>query len=91
MKIYTIGRSSDADICLGQLSEGGSVSDFHADLVLSAEVNDVLLVDRNSSNGTYVWCDNNWERVSQLKVARDSTVSFGKCRIKLSELISKTN
>ena len=49
MKIYTVGRTSQSSICIND----PHVSTNHAEL-LQLNNGDIILVDKNSSNGTYV-------------------------------------
>jgi pSer/pThr/pTyr-binding forkhead associated (FHA) protein len=80
MRIYTIGRSSKSDIVINQPQVSGN----HAEL-LQLDNGDILLVDKNSSNGTYV----NGVRIkpeSEVTVRRGDDVWFADVTLNWSSI-----
>jgi len=89
MKIHTIGRSLNAGICLGQVAEAATVSDYHADITPSPDGARFHVVDRGSTNGTFVWDGKAWEKITQRTVLPDTPLSFGKFRASPRQLIRR--
>ncbi len=81
----TIGRSTDCDIVLGDLT----VSRLHAELEL-LENNRLLLTDCNSSQGSFVINGGKEERVSQRIVSELDSLKFGNITITVSEIVTAT-
>ena len=62
-RVVTIGRGAETDIRLAD----DSVSRLHAELVVSAG-GLLHVADRSSTNGTWIRCGGQWERVRQRMV-----------------------
>jgi FHA domain len=71
MKIYTIGRSGDNELVVGDRS----VSRHHAEL--HVDHGRYHLVDLGSTNGTYVRDGNDWAKIEQAYVAADERIMLG--------------
>jgi len=89
MKTYTIGRNINAGICLSQVAEAATVSDYHADITPSPDGAKFHVVDRGSTNGTFVWDGKAWEKITQRVVQPDTLLSFGKFRASPSQLLRR--
>lgn len=87
MKIHTIGRSLKADVCISQSAEVASVSDYHADITASPDGTKFHVVDRGSTNGTFVWNGKTWEKITQRVVLPDTPLSFGRFRASAKQLL----
>ena len=74
--VFTIGRSPDCDLCLGDLT----VSWHHAELRRSGEA--WVLVDLGSTNGTRV---NGWRADSGFTVHAGDWVSFGRAVFRIAD------
>jgi predicted component of type VI protein secretion system len=72
MKSYLIGRSQDCDVVIADPSVGRQ----HADLITDSDTHFVL-IDRNSTNGTFLWEHAAWRRVSSVRVGLDDRVRLG--------------
>lgn len=83
---YSIGRSNTADI---QLSDPG-ISRIHAELTVT-EDGRYYLVDANSTAGTFIRRLDDWIDLTQGFVTISDTLSLGKSRIAVSEIIQKAN
>ncbi len=68
MKTITIGRDSNNDIVIND----SSVSREHA-LILINDINEIILKDLNSSNGTFI----NGQRIKESKIKKEDKVRFG--------------
>lgn len=87
MKIHTIGRNLKADICVSQVAEAATVSDYHADITPSPDGTRFHVVDRGSTNGTFAWNGKSWEKITQRVVLPDMPLSFGRFRGSPRQLI----
>jgi pSer/pThr/pTyr-binding forkhead associated (FHA) protein len=83
-KTYSVGRGSDTDI---QLS-GQSVSRRHLELT-STNDGRYYLIDANSSAGTKIQKEGNWEPIKQGFVEAHDYLLLGKESIQVKELIAK--
>ncbi|MCG5539351.1 FHA domain-containing protein [Halorhodospira sp. 9622] len=83
---YTIGRSPDANIVLPERAT--SASRIHAELVVTND-HRLFLVDRNSSNGTWMRMPDGWEALTQSYIEPDDWVIFGDYGVCMSELLSQ--
>jgi len=68
--VVTIGRNPENTLAFTGL-DGRTVSGFHAEI--KRQGNFVLLVDKNSTNGTYV----NEEKISEHRVSHNDIITFG--------------
>lgn len=79
---YRIGRS---DICEIQIS-GSTVSRIHAEITVSG--NKYLLVDCDSSSGTFVQQNGQWKPIRQTYVDLNDIIRFGNYETSCIALIS---
>ena len=77
-ELLSIGRSS---VPAGSGEDDGrsEISREHADLIVYAD-GTMELVDRSSANGTFVWGENVWKRISEATVVDEGS------RVRLGEL-----
>lgn len=80
--VLRIGRSPRADIRL----DDGSVSRRHAHLLVLDDGR-LWVVDRSSTNGTWIAVDGAWERIERRAVKRDDRLRFGDVEIVLSAML----
>lgn len=83
---YTVGRSSKADIVLGDADH--SVSGIHAELVVSTEGR-YFLADAGSSNGTFVRQEEKWEPLRQGFIETEDEIRLGTQRMPAKDLIAR--
>ena len=83
-KTYSIGRGTDTDI---QIS-GQSVSRHHLELT-STNDGRYYLIDANSSAGTQIQKNGNWEPIKQGFVSGNDYLLLGKENIQVQQLIAK--
>lgn len=79
---FTIGRDRTADIPLAD----PSVSRHHAEIQL-LDAGRLFLIDCNSSNGTWLFCEGIPRRIQQDTVNAGEEIQFGSVRIAASDLI----
>lgn len=82
----TIGRSTDCDLVLADMS----VSRLHAELEL-LENNRLLLTDCHSSQGTFVIRGGHEEKIKQQTVSKQDLLKFGNITIPVSEVLTTTH
>ena len=82
----TIGRSTDCDLVLADIS----VSRLHAELEL-IENGRLLLTDCHSSQGTFLIRAGHEEKVKQQTVSKHDLLRFGKITIPVSEILAATH
>jgi pSer/pThr/pTyr-binding forkhead associated (FHA) protein len=82
MRTLTIGRTRSTDIQL----EDDSVSRLHARLEIDSE-GGLVLVDKGSSNGTFLWHQGSWKRVTRARVEQSSRLRFGAVESSVLDLI----
>ena len=83
---YTVGRSSKADIVLGDAD--ASVSGIHAELVVSTDGR-YFLSDAGSSNGTYHREGEAWAPLRQGFIEPETEIRLGNQRLVGKDLIAK--
>lgn len=84
LQTYTIGRQDGCEIRLTDKS----VSRRHAELV-RGHSGKLLLMDCNSSLGTFVHGDQGWTRIRQAEVRKADRVRFGDYEAVAGDLIGK--
>jgi pSer/pThr/pTyr-binding forkhead associated (FHA) protein len=82
MREVSIGRARRADIRLVD----PSVSRLHAQLLLDPDGR-ILLIDTRSRNGTFVWHEGAWSRVTRAQVASNGRVRFGNVERSVQDLL----
>lgn len=85
MKILTVGKGSVCDITLPKTDETQSVSRYHLDITASKTSGLYLIVDKNSTNGTYI----HENRIKQAEVAPTEIIRLGLYSTTIEELLSK--
>ncbi len=83
MKTYTIGRGSEAMIQIQ--CDDDTVERIHAEITVTDDGR-YYLVDRCSSNGTFVLADNQWRPHTKDYVAADAVIKLGAFRTTVSQL-----
>ena len=81
-KMYAIGRAAECDI---QLSDP-SVSRVHADVQWLADGR-LLIVDRDSTNGTFFYDGEQWRAFVRATVQPTARLRFGDCEVVASEIV----
>ena len=84
MKILSVGKSNICNITLPTNSETVSVSRYHMDIIPSKMSVLYLIVDRNSTNGTFV----NGQKIRQKEVSESDEIRLGLYSVTLRELFS---
>jgi predicted component of type VI protein secretion system len=83
MKSLMIGRGKDCDIVIGEATVGRR----HAELI-SDSATRFVLIDRNSTNGTFVWHKGKWMPVtSSTLVGLDDRVRLGGYETSIGQLV----
>ena len=85
MKKYLIGASKTADIDV--TTKHDTISRYHAELICGKD-NTYLLIDRNSTNGTYVSKNGEWLKIRQQIVDRNTKVILGKYKTEVGYLLT---
>ena len=85
MKKYLIGASKTADINV--TTKHNSISRHHAELIRGKD-NTYLLIDRNSTNGTYVSKNGKWLKIRQQIVDLNTKVILGRYRTDVNYLLT---
>ena len=80
-KMYAIGRAAECDIPLSD----PSVSRVHADVQWLADGR-LLIVDRDSTNGTFFYDGQQWRAFVRATVQPTARLRFGGCELVASEL-----
>ena len=83
IKSYLIGRSKDCDIVL----TAPTVGRRHAELI-SDSATDFVLVDRESTNGTFLWDHGKWQRITTMRVGLTDKVKLGDFETTIQKLYS---
>ena len=85
MQRYLIGNSKtkEADISINQ----ESISRRHAELIHGKD-NTYLLIDRNSTNGTFVLDADRWMRIRQKIVSLNTKIILGKYKTDIKSLLN---
>ncbi|MCG5539346.1 DUF805 domain-containing protein [Halorhodospira sp. 9622] len=81
---FTVGRSEEADLKLDVFDD--TVSGIHAELRVD-EDGSVKLIDRNSTNGLFVFDGNNWRNVLRCELSRDTRVRLGGVEVSGRQLL----
>lgn len=74
IRTISVGRSSVNDVCLGD--GDGTVSRRHIEVTIG-QSGDVLLTDCNSTCGTYVLENQEWQSVSQKIIRYSDQIRLG--------------
>ena len=85
MKKYLIGASKNATINVR--IQHKSISRYHAELIRGKD-NTYLLIDRNSTNGTYVSRDGKWVKIRQQIVDLNTKIMLGKYKTDVNSLLN---
>ena len=80
--MYAIGRADECDIPLSD----PSVSRVHADVQWLADGR-LLIVDRDSTNGTFFYDGQQWRAFVRATVQPTARLRFGDCELVASELV----
>ncbi len=83
MKAFLVGRAKDCDIHLTD----PTVSRRHAELIAQTDV-EFLLVDKQSTSGTYILRKGEWRPVSTAKVGLQDRVRLGAFETTIGELMA---
>jgi len=79
MKRYIVGRDSKSvDIPITSGEGADSVSRQHLEITVAEDGQSYYVVDRGSSNHTYVLTDGRWESITQKEVSLDAHLCLGK-------------
>lgn len=81
-KKFLIGRNTACDLLLTHRT----VSNHHAEIVFT-ETGRIWLVDRGSSNGTYLMVDGKASRIEREIVEPEDVVRFGSFAVPVHEII----
>ena len=79
-----VGRGRGADIRL----DDGSVSRLHLELVIGGG-GEVHLADRSSENGTWMWTEGAWQRVTARAAVPEDRLRLGAHEVTVAELIRR--
>lgn len=74
IKTISVGRSSLNDVCLGE--NDGTVSRRHIEITIGKS-GDVLLTDCDSTCGTFVYENQEWQSVSQKIIRYSDQIRLG--------------
>ncbi|WP_317932710.1 FHA domain-containing protein [Halioxenophilus sp. WMMB6] len=77
----TAGRSGSADYVI----DHESVSRTHAEITRS-QSGRLYLIDCGSTWGTYVWRDEQWQKLQQGYIKHSETLAFGKQKVPVATL-----
>jgi pSer/pThr/pTyr-binding forkhead associated (FHA) protein len=84
MRLIRIGRDEMNEVRLND----PTVSRRHAELIM-LDGGKLFLSDCNSTSGTFVFLNNNWEKVRQSYVGGDTKIRFGEFAIIASDLAAR--
>ena len=79
-----VGRGRRADIRL----DDRSVSRLHLELVIGGG-GEVHIADRSSANGSWVWTEGEWKRVTARAAVPEDRLRLGACEVTVAELLRR--
>jgi pSer/pThr/pTyr-binding forkhead associated (FHA) protein len=82
MKVYLVGRAKDCDINVAD----PTVSRCHAELIVQTDT-EFLLVDKQSTSGTFVLRKGEWRPVSTARVGPQDKVRLGAFETTVGDLV----
>ena len=82
IKTYTIGRGPKNNLQL----DYDSISRLHLEMSVSLE-NEYFVTDCNSTNGTYLYDQDQWRKIRQSFVRIESKIRLGRHQTNIRELL----
>ncbi|MBF0449751.1 MAG: FHA domain-containing protein [Candidatus Magnetomorum sp.] len=81
-KVFVIGKGRNCDIILAD----ETVSNIHAEIFYTNN-NEIYLRDRNSTNGTFLLKNKNFQKVEHTYLSPTDVVKFGLCEMAVKDLL----